>query len=128
MTATVEALVQWLAAVDRESAHRPRAASADVGALLPGQQDRLRRLVHRLLGWPARGSDVDDLVQDVLLAAWQQRATFRGDASVATWLGTIAVRKAQNHARWSRLRRRWLSPFGAGDAGVPAQAGACPVE
>ncbi len=74
--------------------------------LLCAEAPRLRRLVHRLFGWSARTSDVDDVVQEALLAAWRHRATFRGEAGVATWLVQIAVRKARSHARAANLRRR----------------------
>jgi RNA polymerase sigma-70 factor (ECF subfamily) len=83
--------------------------------------------VHRLLGFAARAAEVDDLVQDVLLRAWQGRAAFRGDSNVATWLTAIAVRRVHNHARWSRLRRRLRSPFSDVDH-VPANAAACAAE
>lgn len=121
-------LAHWLASVDqRLPAAAERADRADLGDLLLAHQDQLRRLVHRLLGWAARPGDVDDIVQDVLLAAWQRRATFRGDASVATWITAIAVHRVHNHARWSRLRRR-MWPFGGGEDAVQAAHTACTVE
>ena len=128
--AAMIALAQALEAVDRRHAAAPATRDAGVGDLLLSQQDRVRRLVHRLLGWSGRGTEIDDLVQDVLLAAWQHRGTFRGDASLATWVTAIAVRKVQNHARWARLRRRWRSLFDAApDPGdVHARPATCPVE
>ena len=65
-------------------------------------QPRISRLVHRLLGW--RG-DVDDVVQEVFLAALNHGHRFRGDASLATWLTAIAVNKCRSHQR--RLRVLW---------------------
>lgn len=97
---------------------RPAVATGDV---LLAHEPQLRRLVHRLLGWPAP-QDVEDVVQEVLLAAWRRRDGFRGDAAIATWLFRIAVRKAQNHARWRALRRRWF----ARDHAVEAVASAVP--
>ena len=79
--------------------------------VLSAQAPRLRRLVHRLLGWRASAHDLDDIVQDVLLAAWRHRADYRGDAALSTWLTSIALRKAHNHVRSDRLRHRlfaWL--------------------
>jgi RNA polymerase sigma-70 factor (ECF subfamily) len=119
-------LAQWLAAADREAAAAP-ARAAEVGALLLGHQDHVRRLVHRLLGWPGDGAAVDDVVQEVLLAAWRHRASFRGEARVTTWLVRIALRKVQNHVRWRRVRRRLLRPFDGSHDPVAAP-GACPVE
>lgn len=80
---------------------------------LTAETPRLRRLVHRLLGWPARAGEVDDVVQETLLAAWRHRDSFRGDAAWTTWLHRIALRKAQNHTRAAAVRRRlfgWFQP------------------
>lgn len=82
---------------------------------------QLRRLVHRVLGWPARATDVDDVVQETLLAAWRHRGAFRGDAAWTTWLSRIALRQASRHARSAALRRRLFGWLGAGD-GEPAAA------
>jgi RNA polymerase sigma-70 factor (ECF subfamily) len=45
----------------------------------------------------------DNLTQDCFLRAYQRRTTFRGEASVETWLIRIAVNLARDHAR----NRRW---------------------
>lgn len=84
---------------------------AELGDLLLQEQDRVRRLIHRLLGFQGRAHEVDDLVQDVLLAAWQRRSSFRGDSTVATWLASIAIRRVHNHVRWARVRRGLRSWF-----------------
>lgn len=78
---------------------------------LCAEAPRLRRLVHRLLGWRGTAHDLDDLVQDVLLLAWRHRANFRGDATLATWLVRIALRTVQNHARRQAVRRRLFAWF-----------------
>jgi RNA polymerase sigma-70 factor (ECF subfamily) len=97
-------LATLLATLDAKAERAvPAASAADVA--LCAEAPRLRRLVHRLLGWPA-ATDVDDVVQEVLLAAWRHRQTFRGEASFSTWLTRIAIRKAQNHVRAATLRRR----------------------
>jgi RNA polymerase sigma-70 factor (ECF subfamily) len=88
----------------------PAAAEHDLAAAICGEVPRLRRLVHRLLGWRAGGAELDDVVQDVLLKAWRERGTFRGDAALTTWLVRIALTTAADHARAARRRRRfgWL--------------------
>jgi RNA polymerase sigma-70 factor (ECF subfamily) len=53
---------------------------------------------------PAR-RDAEDAVQDGLLAAWRGAATFRGEASVRTWLFQIVL-----HACRRRSRRRSGEP------------------
>jgi RNA polymerase sigma factor (sigma-70 family) len=114
----------------------PESGSDAVPAVAPlaspeallAHEPRIRRLVHRLLGW-ASARDVDDVVQDVFLAAWRYRRTFRGDATFATWLHRIAVRKVQSHARWRAVRVRWFGGRAAAepDASAAPEA-ACPVE
>jgi RNA polymerase sigma-70 factor (ECF subfamily) len=63
---------------------------------------RLRRyLWHQLDGDLSR---VEDLLQEIFLAAWQTAATFRGTAQVATWLFQIAHHRVA-HARRADARR-----------------------
>jgi len=57
-------------------------------------------LANRLLGWPG---SVDDIVQDVFVAAFLGLKRFRGACRLRTWLFTITVNKCRSH----RLRRRW---------------------
>jgi len=56
-------------------------------------------LANRLLGWPG---DVDDMVQDVFVAAFVNLKKFRGDCRLRTWLFAITVNKCRSH----RLHRR----------------------
>lgn len=117
-----------LASADRTAPPGAEAAtSRPSDALLCEQAPRLRRLVHRLLGWRTSGHELDDVVQDVLLAALRHRDGFRGEASVATWLTRIALSKASEHGRRAALRRRLFSPFARDgahpDAATPAGAG-----
>ncbi len=60
-------------------------------------------LAHRLLGWPA---DVDDVVQDVFLAAYAGLRQFRGDCQLRTWLFTITVNTCRQRQRKRRFRLR----------------------
>jgi RNA polymerase sigma-70 factor, ECF subfamily len=46
---------------------------------------------------------VDDLVQEIFLAAWENLNKFRGDSSLQNWMLGIARHKVENHYR-SRLR------------------------
>src|SRR5689334_10532416 len=49
---------------------------------------RVFRFIAGATGAPA--ADVDDLVQETLLHAWKNRAQYRGDASLLTWVLSIA--------------------------------------
>ena len=58
-------------------------------------------LANRLLGWPG---DVDDIVQDIFVAAFLGLKKFRGDCRLRTWLFTITVNKCR------RCRFPWRRP------------------
>ncbi len=58
-------------------------------------------LANRLLGWPG---GVDDVVQDVFVAALVGLKKFRGESSLRTWLFTITVNESRRY-RFRRLRR-----------------------
>lgn len=70
------------------------------------------RIGLRLLG---RAADVDDLIQEVFLAAFKQREQLRDPGAAKSWLATVAVRTARR-----QLRRRRLRQFVGLDAGVPS--------
>ena len=67
--------------------------------------ERIGGLCYRLLGWNA---DVDDVVQEVFLAAYEALPTFRGESKMSTWLTAIAINACRNHLR---KRKRWLRWF-----------------
>jgi RNA polymerase sigma-70 factor (ECF subfamily) len=58
----------------------------------------LYRFTVRLLG---NRSDVEDTVQETFFDAWKGLATFRGDASLQTWLFTLARHRVSAHYRRS---------------------------
>jgi len=81
-------------------------------AVVAIHRPRIARLVYRLLGWPA---DVDDMVQEVFLAALTKCHRFRGDSALSTWLTVIALNKCRTHrrgllSRWRTLRRASRKP------------------
>ncbi|MGQ9648603.1 MAG: RNA polymerase sigma factor [Phycisphaerae bacterium] len=66
---------------------------------------RVARLACRLLAWP---QDVDDVVQEVFLAAWKALPRFRGQSELGTWLTRITINKCRSHRRKEMLRLRRL--------------------
>lgn len=62
---------------------------------------RVAALARCLLGFADAGS-VEDVVQDVFLAAWERAGRFRGDSSLWTWLTAITLNRCR--ARWRRRR------------------------
>jgi RNA polymerase sigma-70 factor, ECF subfamily len=82
------------------------AVAADVRAARSGDEAafeslyrRFGRLVHGILLSRVPASDVDDLVQDVFLAAYERLADLRDPAAFGAWLAAIARRRAVDHHR-----------------------------
>ena len=86
--------------VARIRAGDERAFEALFRAFAPG----LCALVSRYVGSPAVA---EELVQDLFLALWQQRAQLSVDRSVSSYLCTAARNRALNHLRRERLAQRW---------------------
>ena len=91
--------------IDRELVHRCLAGEPQAErALYDAHVERVYRLVHRMAG------DADlaaDFTQETFIRAFDKLEQFRGDASLATWLHTIAVSVALNGMRKvKRIRAR----------------------
>ena len=79
--------------------------------LITIHQEKITRLVHRLLGWP---SDVDDVVQDVFVDALKNLRRFDGRSNVLTWLTRLTINRTRTHQRRQWLRRHLPLPRGEG--------------
>jgi RNA polymerase sigma-70 factor (ECF subfamily) len=104
--------------------------------LIDRHQQAVRGFLRRLL---ADASDADDLAQETFLVAWTRPGSYRGDASVRSWLCAIAWRKARDAQRaWFRRRARearWageaerIAAAPSPESAVVARAlGALPIE
>jgi RNA polymerase sigma-70 factor (ECF subfamily) len=71
------------------------------GELVRRHRDRLWLVAMRTVGNP---EDAEDVVQDAVLKAFRNAATFRGEAAVSTWLHRIVVTTALDALR-ARSRR-----------------------
>ena len=67
---------------------------------------RVARVGQRLLRDPA---EVDDVVQETFLIAFQQIAALAEPAALRGWLTRIAVSRVHRRFRWYRLTRLWSS-------------------
>jgi len=74
--------------------------AAAFDALVRRHQQRLYRLVLGLVRDP---DEAESLTQDVFVAAFEHRESFRGEASVGTWLASIAINRVRDRER----SRRW---------------------
>ncbi|MBI4957381.1 MAG: sigma-70 family RNA polymerase sigma factor [Myxococcales bacterium] len=84
-----------------EACRRGERDALDV--VLRAEAPGVERLVARLIG---PGADVADVLQQCLSAAVVAFGSYRGEASVRTWLARIAVRTAYHHLRRPERRRR----------------------
>ena len=83
-----------------------------------------KKLYRFLLGMLRDPDAAESLAQDCLLKAYENRAGFRGQSSVSTWLLSIAVNLVRDHRRNRRLdfwRKLFQSAeqYGAAAAAVP---------
>jgi RNA polymerase sigma-70 factor (ECF subfamily) len=75
-----------------------------------------QRRIYRVLLTLVRDQDLaDNLTQECFLRAYQKRDSFRGEASIETWLIQIAINLARDDARNRRLQF-WRSLFQWGPA------------
>jgi RNA polymerase sigma-70 factor (ECF subfamily) len=74
-------------------------------ALVRSEAETVLRLARRLLGEP---DEAQDLAQDALLKAWRALPTFRGEASLRTWLLRIVLHEGLKRIRHRRVVDRVL--------------------
>ncbi len=82
-------------------------------------------LANRLLGWPG---EVEDVCQEVFLAAYLGLKKFRCDYSLKSWLFTITINKCRSHRRRRLLRLRTSSRAAVKDKVSKRSAGDNPVD
>lgn len=107
---------------------------ADVDACLRGESSAYGRIVRRYEQEIARQlwrftrdhDELEDMVQDVFVEAYQSLRSYRSDAPLLHWLRRIATRVGYRH--WRRREREKLSRGQADVAGFPAPEEATPSE
>jgi RNA polymerase sigma-70 factor (ECF subfamily) len=88
----------------------PRDAAAGMGELYHLHQGAIRAFARRLVGDAAAA---EDLVHDVFVAAAHAMQHYRGEATVRTFLLSIAVHVARKHVRAAARRRAAIERAGA---------------
>ena len=84
-----------------------------------------RRIYRVLLGLVRDPDMADNLTQDCFVRAYEKRASFRGEASVSTWLISIAINLARDHVRNRRAgfwRRLFAAPAEEAEAALESAA------
>jgi len=88
----------------------------DVASLFRRHARYVAGVATRLLG---RDHEIDDVVQEVFLAATRGIAALREPAAAQAWLTRVAVRKSLRRLRWRRIRRTLGLDGGAGYEDLP---------
>src|SRR3954471_11630083 len=111
-----------LTAVHRAT-DREVSLGSTIRAVAAGDRDAFARLyadysrmVHAVLLGRVPRRDVDDLVQDVFLAAYTRIAELREPAAFGGWIATIARNRATDHLRQSREQVELPDELPGGDA------------
>jgi RNA polymerase sigma-70 factor (ECF subfamily) len=105
-----------------EAAVRLHALTATIRAVAAGDQDAFARLyadyvrmVHAIVLGRVPHRDVDDLVQDVFLAAYTRLSELRDPAAFGGWIATIARNRATDHLRRSHEQEQLPAELPGGD-------------
>lgn len=102
---------------------QPLAQPLDAGELYAAYVHQIARWAERLAG-PAL--DLEDVVHEVFSIVHRQRAQFRHDSSIATWLFGI-TNNVVRHRRRKEKWRRWLSGSAEETAGHLASTAPDPL-
>ncbi|MFZ3579097.1 sigma-70 family RNA polymerase sigma factor [Virgibacillus sp. DJP39] len=66
--------------------------------------DEIKRLVYTYL---KNSADTDDVTQEVFVAIYQKLHTYQGNASLRSWIYSIAINKSKDHLRsWQSRNKR----------------------
>ena len=86
-----------------------RARERDEPAIRSIMQSNNRRLYRLARGILRNDSEAEDVVQETYVRAFTHLQDFRGDSSLATWLGRIAINEALGRLRRQRPNVEWTS-------------------
>jgi RNA polymerase sigma-70 factor (ECF subfamily) len=85
---------------------KPSSAIPTVEELFRDHVSDVFHMVRRILGPGANDADVEDVTQQVFVAAHRGLTQFRGESKPTTWLYTIAYRVAlATHESWRKSRK-----------------------
>jgi RNA polymerase sigma-70 factor (ECF subfamily) len=79
---------------------------AAIRSIMQANNRKLYRLARGIL---RNDSEAEDVVQETYVRAFTHLESFRGDSSLATWLGRIAINEALGRLRRQRLAAEWTS-------------------
>jgi len=83
-----------------------QSCQTSIESLIEEYSDEIALLANRLLGWPG---EVEDITQEVFLAAFIGLKKFRYECDIKSWLFTITINKCRSFRYKKLLSRRRLS-------------------
>ena len=102
---------------DEDVARRCRAGDVDAFEILYGRQAaRIYTLACRMAGSP---DDGEDLLQEIFLQAYRKIGTYKGDATIGTWLYRLALNHCLDYVRSRAAKMKTLT---GGRIGIASQA------
>ena len=88
---------------ENELLNRARKGDTEAFAqLCEAHRGRIWRTVSSVV---RRKADAEDLAQETLIKAWQAMGSYRGEASLGSWLTRIALNTAHDHQKSAWMRR-----------------------
>jgi RNA polymerase sigma-70 factor (ECF subfamily) len=103
------------AAAETDTARLVRSAQSGDGDAFAQLYQRFTRMVHGVVLARIARTEVDDVVQDVFMAAYQRLGELREPAAFGGWLAAIARNRAADH------RRRLVAVHPVVEAAAPAR-------
>lgn len=82
--------------------------------------DEYQHMVYNtVLGIVQQADDADDITQEVFIQVYQSVSSFKGESKFSTWLYRIALRKALDHEKRKKRKKRFgfMQAMFAGDSG-----------
>jgi len=101
---------------DVDLARRAQARDAEAfRVIMRRHNQKLYRLARSII---RNDSEAEDIVQETYVTAFAHLASFRGEASLATWLSRIAINEALGRLRKKKRAAAVISETPAGDAHI----------
>jgi RNA polymerase sigma-70 factor (ECF subfamily) len=101
---------------DLDLVSRAQARDADAfRAIMRMHNQKLYRLARSIV---RNDSEAEDIVQETYVTAFAHLASFRGEASLATWLSRIAINEALSRIRRKRRAAEVIASESASDAQI----------
>ncbi len=80
--------------------------NGDTNAFRHLMENHHKRVIHICLSFVAIPSDAEDIAQEVFIEVFKSIESYRGDASLSTWLYRLSVNKSLDFIRQKKRKKR----------------------